>query len=857
VRSAFTIRNLRDAYDCDLDMNDTIGGIFESEADPTKRLIKVVPALIYRDVTLPASSTLRPASAQQKRLGHVSTADANKRRRIGGGSPKLDQPLPSIELGQRGDELHNRVARCSRSSSSLMPFRSNQTGGAEYVAIKEERESSIELGEPAPHDVTQVDFENAVVEDADPLDDSLGVGSDTVHLAPPVHTQDDPSSRKKDIWEISSSPDGLHPPTKHLTTYGRSPRNRFTLPHKSSHITGKLSTLARPSQHPKTSGVESAPNSVKQKRTLLRSKQSKPDGATMASTNIRASEEQVPTPSSTTALEMVKASTQQVSSPTSSFKWINVLGGPQPPNTERKYTRKGTASKRNLTTRKAKTPLSSHPPITSMLIEDVAREPLVPSSVQANPFQYWTAPNANKKAPDSVVLESAPAQLDNRSSGYVQNEQTPDLLPRDVGQRYKFASSSVNATQTTPLQSSTGETTAQPLVLSSGVSSAAMSLTSSEQDKETQDDYLASPTIGHSDEERARSKYFKAAPKADDQSVTIDDAAPERVVSTESSITSERSHIEPLPSGTRDWGFDNMDQGKEVTEMENRESIERTGETAIAATTSSRSASISPAATGLGAIGVGPEGGDRSRSGSAYHTISARSSFGTSRSPARFLSHSPTPEKPSSEDESSPSPPVSEKALVDVEAESGIDNDDGNSTRSTESEGEDKNVKTADVFSHASAAVEKKPLLPPPPSSLSQPSKRRNVNAARPGRLLMPSDSQPYPRQAEFSPPSLKANKYSASQPTLSSGNQASQSPLTTRIPPVRRKASHYPALKHYVDAACSVPPSPHVSKIFDPRLHSLRRSAKRKGKKDGVLDLSNSSSNESSSESSNSDSDG
>jgi hypothetical protein len=836
-------------------MNDTISGIFESEADPTKRLIKVVPALIYRDVTLPASSTLRPASAQQKRLGHVSTADANKRRRIGGGSPKLDQPLPSIELGQRGKELHNRVARCSRSGSSLMPFRSNQTGGAEYVAIKEERESSIELGEPVPYDVTQVDFENAVVEDAGPLDDSLDVGSDTDHPAPPVHSQDDPSSHKKDIWEISSSPDGLHPPIKHLTTYGRS-RNRFTLPHKSTHITGKTSTPARPSQHLKTSGVESAPNSVKQKRTLLRSKQSKPDGATMASTNIRASEEQVPTPNSTTALETVKASTQQVSSPTSSFKWINVLGGPQPPNTERKYTRKGTASKRNLTTRKAKTPLSSHPPTTFMLIEDVAREPLDPSSVQANPFHYSTAPNANEKAPDSVVLESAPAQLDNRSLGYSQKEQTPVLLPRDVGQRYKLASSSVNATQTTPLQLSTGETAAQPLVLSSGVSSTAMSPTSSVQDKETQDDYLASPTIGHSDEERARSKYFKAAPKADDESVTVDDAAPERVVSTESPITSERSHIEPLPSGTQDWGFDNMDRGKEVTETENRESIERTGETAIAATTSSRSASMSPVATGLGAIGVGPEGGDRSRSGSAYHTISVRSSFGTSRSPARFLSHSPTPEKPSSEDESPPSPPVSEKALVDVEAESGIDNDDGNSTRSTESEGEGKNVKTADVDSHASAAVDKTPLLPPPPSSLSQPSKRRNVNAARPGGLLMPPVSQPYPRQAEFSPPSLKANKYSASQPTLSSGNQASQSPSTTRMPPVRHRASHYPALKHYVDTACSVPPSPHVSKIFDPRLHSLGRSAQRMGKKDGVLDLSNSSSNESSSESSNSDSD-
>jgi hypothetical protein len=46
--ATFSIKKLQDAYDCDLDMTDTVGDIFAGEADVKMRVIKVIPHFIYR-----------------------------------------------------------------------------------------------------------------------------------------------------------------------------------------------------------------------------------------------------------------------------------------------------------------------------------------------------------------------------------------------------------------------------------------------------------------------------------------------------------------------------------------------------------------------------------------------------------------------------------------------------------------------------------------------------------------------------------------------------------------------------------------------------------------------------------------
>jgi hypothetical protein len=80
----FTIKKLQDAYDCDLDLGDTVGDIFEGEADSTMRIIKVVPSFVNRDFSVPPTSNLRPVREQKRmreRETERETESATKRRR--------------------------------------------------------------------------------------------------------------------------------------------------------------------------------------------------------------------------------------------------------------------------------------------------------------------------------------------------------------------------------------------------------------------------------------------------------------------------------------------------------------------------------------------------------------------------------------------------------------------------------------------------------------------------------------------------------------------------------------------------------------------------------------------------------
>jgi hypothetical protein len=168
--SNFTMNKLQDAYECDLDLGDTVKSIFGGETDPTMRMIKVVPSFINRDFSVPPTSNLRPHNAH-KRPQEVAEEHVSKRRRVEQ-APVIqdgmemdvarDQPVPSTENsrnGSRGRSDHpssraRSQPRRSQTESSVLIVHGAQTGEAEFApAVKQE---SPELGlqppaRPVPH----------------------------------------------------------------------------------------------------------------------------------------------------------------------------------------------------------------------------------------------------------------------------------------------------------------------------------------------------------------------------------------------------------------------------------------------------------------------------------------------------------------------------------------------------------------------------------------------------------------------------------------------------------------------------------------------------------------------------------
>jgi hypothetical protein len=173
VRRSFTIKKLQDAYDCDLDLSDTVSSIYEGETDLTKRTIKVVPSFIYRDFSVPFTSNLRPANAHKRQRERYEDP-TNKRRRLGEQQNALsekhlshDRPLPSTESGHSGDDgpglidtdPTRTIARLSGSESggSVVMTHNVQTGLDQFApAVKEE---SPELGDPVVRPISDSEKE--------------------------------------------------------------------------------------------------------------------------------------------------------------------------------------------------------------------------------------------------------------------------------------------------------------------------------------------------------------------------------------------------------------------------------------------------------------------------------------------------------------------------------------------------------------------------------------------------------------------------------------------------------------------------------------------------------------------------
>ncbi|KAG9197306.1 hypothetical protein G6514_001904 [Epicoccum nigrum] len=264
--ATFSIKKLQDAYDCDLDMNDTVGAIFEGEPDRKLHMIKVVPHFAYRETSVVPGSMLRP----QKRLGDDLEGDldasdnTNKRRRIESQQrqstheaqlPSPNRPIPSTEAlsapatATAGASHTGGHSVRSPSGQSLVELSRTETGQAPFSAdhVKQESPGPAEPSQP-PHTGTQ-DAAPAVDHGAEqhehtappqhipsPQHDSHEAA---IHRSPissddlePEHESDtavaptQTTRISRDVYRVPDSPDFMHKkvtPDKHgKTTYGRS-----------------------------------------------------------------------------------------------------------------------------------------------------------------------------------------------------------------------------------------------------------------------------------------------------------------------------------------------------------------------------------------------------------------------------------------------------------------------------------------------------------------------------------------------------------------------------------------------------------------------------------------------------------
>lgn len=308
--ATFSIKKLQDAYDCDLDMTDTVGAIFEGEPDRKMHVIKVIPHFAYRETSVVPGSMLRPSGAQ-KRLGDDMDEGAPKRRRVASQQPQTTQeprepspnrPLPSTESQQAAAagadrlEADTRSARCT-SAASLVELRRLETGQAPFSATAVKQESP-EPTEPEPPAANGTDAASPPIapagraspathapaqqqqqpsptrptppheepQEAPPLDSQEAA----IHKSPVSSAEAEPApapapapapvaKKRRDVYQVPSSPEFMHKkatPDKTAKTYGRSPRSAHVI-QREVDLLNMARRLPRGGQ-----GKQTAPNGI-------------------------------------------------------------------------------------------------------------------------------------------------------------------------------------------------------------------------------------------------------------------------------------------------------------------------------------------------------------------------------------------------------------------------------------------------------------------------------------------------------------------------------------------------------------------------------------------------------------------
>lgn len=250
---------------------------------------------------------------------------------------------------------------------------------------------------------------------------------------------------------------------------------------------------------------------------------------------------------------------------------------------------------------------------------------------------------------------------------------------------------------------------------------------------------------------------------------------------------------------------------------------------------------------------------DVSKSRSASAANSARSSPAVSRRPARFLSHSPTPEKSNSEDESavsrsrSRSQAASLQAASDNEVSESEDSSSGNSSSGSGSEddsADENGEENEDVEMANAEPVAVRPAASEPPSS--PPDVPRILASVIPATQSSQLGKSSQPHSIHRTPVPLPSNIRRTTTPLRTVPRPSI--PLSQRMTARRTTQSKFPSLSQQLQTAQSPALPASQTKKFDPKTSNFSKLVKSKGK--ATLHFS-SDSEEDSSDSSSDDSDG
>jgi hypothetical protein len=364
------------------------------------------------------------------------------------------------------------------------------------------------------------------------------------------------------------------------------------------------------------------------------------------------------------------------------------------------------------------------------------------------------------------------------------------------------------------------------------------------------------------DEPQTFSEDGQASPEKDAALDTADSSEPPRSPVEISSAVDNKGNSSPHPIPWNAGSWENGTIGQTVA-TDPKSDVE------MADTTEPRSRSRSGSAS---TIDSESKSVAQSNSRSASGVDSTRSSPAVSRRPARFLSHSPTPNNSSSEDESVAASTTPAKIVPSKltngkgdEADSDSSSSDSSSSDSDNSSDESDQDIIASVAYKAEAGdsdVEmgdatvdtRAGAAPSSPTPSPQKSHRQVPPASQPLPLKF---GMPFPSSnLQVAVPSIVSPNAPVVKSKLSSSQPNPQTPGTGPRRPTYQK---FPSIKDQLSAARSTPNSVQRTGGFDARTLKLSKltKAKQQGKKGVMLNENSSSSDESSSDDSSSEDEG
>ncbi|KAH7402172.1 hypothetical protein DE146DRAFT_631429 [Phaeosphaeria sp. MPI-PUGE-AT-0046c] len=855
----FSIKKLQDAYDCDLDLRDTVSAIFGSETDPAMRMIKVVPAFVGRDFSVPITTHLRPASAQKRTRQHEEEP-VNKRRRVrqihnerDSVGLSRDQPVPSTENSRNGSlehaEQHNPqtegLTRRSRTVDSVVFTHDVRTGQAEFAPqIKQEpsppsrpvpqvkpttklqngrrdgrasssrRPSSKPLPADSQNETGAVDFPTNGIEHHEQLQDADSqdhVPETQIHQeheeeqeqdrlrspqSTPLETRPTPSRATHDDLEAPSSPDFIH---QSNTT----PKSRMTYS-RTPRTTEKRKDLYDISSSPE----EARPTNL--------TGQSPPDTNTVQSeTNLlnasrRPPKNDVVPPVSSSKSTDVSDDRYENMNLSDLRKAVEDRGLPAKGYTKTllKLIRHDDLKKRNLTS-EFSTPAKKRSGLMNSAVVQSApskHSNLTPTTAKkrGRPIKSALVQPASSRKPVAII----PAVETSIPFPTPAKQHSRPRKPNDVKTTHREEASPASIVDTETLDPLTANHDhAQALSLENEEPPATTAHLNDESWGFSALDQQKSPEANNAEAPPTETNgTFRTSFDAHDSPDFESDSGSDLVPARKPDATSRsRSGSFASLTGPKQKEDDEMEDAEQLIQAELNGHAHSAPDEA-----SNDEFDATPA----------PVAGSRSRSASA--AVSTRSSPAVSRRPARFLSRSPSRGESASESESNENenlkspqrtPPTVEVVSIDSDSESSDE-----SSSEEEEDGEAPAASAAELpAATTTTASQALPSSPPNlPNAASQIPLPLQSAQRPPSESQSQSQSQSQSHVIQRTPIPLPSN--------VSKSSQSVSARAAATRPKLAGRRSDFPSLSELV-ADTKKPPTPTVQKkAFDPRSMSLNK---------------------------------